>query len=84
MAAKPPTSGALPGGNGVTFDWRLIANRRWSVPWMLAGGLTPETVSEAIRATGAPAVDVSTGVERAPGLKDAGLIKAFIEAAKSQ
>lgn len=80
--AKPPKDAVLPGGNGLAFDWRLIAGRRWPVPWMLAGGLTPENVTEAIRLTGAPQVDVSSGVETAPGRKDAALISAFVSAAK--
>lgn len=80
--AKPASGAARPGGNAVAFDWRLIAGRRWPVPWMLAGGLTPGNVAEAIRLTGARQVDVSSGVERAPGVKDAGLIAAFIAAAK--
>ena len=75
--AKPPKDAVLPGGNGLTFDWRLIAGRRWPVPWMLAGGLTPDTVAEAIRMTGARQVDVSSGVESAPGVKDQTLIAAF-------
>ena len=75
--AKPPKGAAVPGGNGIAFDWRLIAGRRWPVPWMLAGGLTPENVAEAIRLTGAQQVDVSSGVERAPGEKDAGKMAAF-------
>ena len=79
--AKPPPGAALPGGLGVPFDWRLIAGRRWPLPWMLAGGLTPVNVAEAIRLTGARQVDVSSGVETAPGVKDAGLIQAFIAAA---
>ncbi|MFP7570144.1 phosphoribosylanthranilate isomerase [Marivita sp. S2033] len=82
--AKPPKSATLPGGNGVAFDWRLIANRRWSVPWMLAGGLTPDNVAEAIALTGARQVDVSSGVEAAPGIKDAALIRSFVAAAHSQ
>lgn len=80
--AKPPVGGDLPGGNGLFFDWRLISNRRWSVPWMLAGGLTPANVAEAIRLTGAKQVDVSSGVESAPGVKDAGAIAALIKAAQ--
>jgi len=80
--AKPPEGADLPGGNGLAFDWRLIANRRWPVPWMLAGGLTPENVAEAIRLTGARQVDVSSGVESAPGIKDATRITRFIAAAK--
>ncbi len=78
--AKPVPGAALPGGNGVAFDWRLIAGRRWPVPWMLAGGLTPGNVAEAVRLTGARQVDVSSGVESAPGVKDAALIRAFVRA----
>ena len=80
--AKPPRGADLPGGNGLSFDWRLIAGRRWPVPWMLAGGLTPENVAEAIRLTGARQVDVSSGVESAPGIKDADKIRSFVAAAK--
>ena len=80
--AKPPKGAAIPGGNGVAFDWRLLAGRRWLRPWMLAGGLTPENVAEAIRLTGARQVDVSSGVESAPGVKDAGRIAGFVAAAK--
>ena len=79
--AKPPKEAELPGGNGLSFDWRLIAGRKWPVPWMLAGGLTPQNVAEAIHLTGARQVDVSSGVETAPGQKDAALIRAFVEAA---
>jgi phosphoribosylanthranilate isomerase len=82
--AKPPKGAALPGGNGLSFDWRLIANRRWPVPWMLAGGLTPENVADAIRLTGARQVDVSSGVESAPGVKDPALIARFIAAARGE
>ncbi|TNF59105.1 MAG: phosphoribosylanthranilate isomerase [Rhodobacteraceae bacterium] len=78
--AKPPEGAALPGGNGLAFDWRLIAGRRWPVPWMLAGGLTPANVAEAVRMTGARQVDVSSGVESAPGVKDARLMAAFSDA----
>lgn len=78
--AKPPEGADLPGGNGVGFDWRLIAGRKWSVPWMLAGGLTPENVAEAARLTGARQVDVSSGVEDAPGRKSAARIAAFCAA----
>jgi phosphoribosylanthranilate isomerase len=78
--AKPPKDGPLPGGNGISFDWRLIANRRWTRPWMLAGGLTPDNVAEAVALTGAKQVDVASGVESAPGVKDAGLIRAFMGA----
>ena len=79
--AKPARGGVLPGGNGVAFDWRLIAGRPWRRPWMLAGGLSPANVAEAIRLTGANQVDVSSGVESAPGVKDAALIAAFTRAA---
>lgn len=79
--AKPSKSAALPGGNGLSFDWRLIAGRRWPVPWMLAGGLTPDNVAEAVRLTGARQVDVSSGVETSPGVKDADLIREFIRTA---
>lgn len=79
--AKPPKGADLPGGNGIAFDWRLIAGRQWRRPWMLAGGLTPANVAEAARLTGAQQVDVSSGVESAPGIKDAGLIRAFLAAA---
>ena len=79
--AKAPKGAAVPGGNGLAFDWTLIARKYWPCPWMLAGGLTPENVAEAIRLTGARQVDVSSGVEIAPGVKDAGLIRAFLAAA---
>ena len=80
--AKPPKNADLPGGNGLSFDWRLVAQRRWLRPWMLAGGLTPDNVAEAIRLTNARQVDVSSGVEAAPGVKDAGRITAFVKAAQ--
>lgn len=79
--AKPPRDAVLPGGNGLAFDWRLLAGRRWLKPWLLAGGLTPANVAEAIRLTRAPGVDVSSGVETAPGVKNAALIRDFIRAA---
>lgn len=79
--AKPAKGAALPGGNGLAFDWRLIAGRRWPVPWMLAGGLTPDNVAEALRLTGATQVDVSSGVESVAGVKDPARIRAFIAAA---
>ncbi|MCC1480824.1 phosphoribosylanthranilate isomerase [Roseibaca sp. Y0-43] len=81
--AKPAQDAVLPGGNGLAFDWRLIAGRDWSKPWMLAGGLTPENVAEAIRLTGARQVDVSSGVESAPGVKDGARIAAFVQAARA-
>ncbi len=81
--AKPPKNAVLPGGNGLAFDWRLLAGRKyWRKPWLLAGGLTPDNVAEAIRMTGARQVDVASGVESAPGVKDAALMKAFIDATK--
>lgn len=79
--AKAPKGAALPGGNGLAFDWRLIAGRRWLRPWMLAGGLTPDNVAEAVRLTGARQVDVSSGVESAPGVKDPARIAEFCRAA---
>lgn len=81
--AKPPSQSVLPGGNGLAFDWRLLVGRRFLKPWMLAGGLTPDNVADALRLTGARMVDVSSGVETAPGHKDADLIRTFIAAAKS-
>lgn len=81
--AKPPRDAVLPGGNGLSFDWRLLAGRKyWTRPWMLAGGLTPDNVAEAVRLTGARQLDVSSGVESAPGVKDRGLIAAFVSAAR--
>ena len=82
-AKAPSTEGRyMPGGNALTFDWRMLAGLAWPCPWMLSGGLTPETVAEAIRTSGAPGVDVSSGVESAPGVKDTSLIAAFIRAAE--
>ena len=81
LDAKPAPDADLPGGNGLTFDWRLIAGRKWQKPWMLAGGLTPENVARAINLTGANQVDTASGVESAPGVKDADLIRAFVQAA---
>ncbi len=78
--AKPPSGGDVPGGNGLAFDWRLLVGRKWLCPWMLAGGLTAANVADAIRLTGARQVDVSSGVESAPGIKDAAKIAAFAEA----
>ena len=78
--AKPPRGAALPGGNGIGFDWSLIAGRSWRKPWLLAGGLMAGNVAEAARLTGAMQVDVSSGVESAPGVKDAVLMEAFAAA----
>ena len=80
--AKPADGAARQGGNGVGFDWRLIAGRQWRGPWMLAGGLTAETAAEAIRLTGARQVDLSSGVESALGVKDATLIAQFVAATR--
>jgi phosphoribosylanthranilate isomerase len=79
--AKPPRGADLPGGNGLSFDWRLMTGINWRCPWMLAGGLDAGNVAEAIRLTGTRQVDVSSGVESAPGQKDAALIEGFIKAA---
>lgn len=79
--AKPPKNATLPGGNGLTFDWRLVAQRRWLRPWMLAGGLTADNVAQAIRLTNARQIDLSSGVESAPGVKDHTMIQTFIRAA---
>ncbi|MBP2232184.1 phosphoribosylanthranilate isomerase [Azospirillum agricola] len=80
--AKPPAKvSALPGGNGIAFDWTLLAGRSWPKPWMLSGGLTPENVAEAVRVTGATELDVSSGVEDRPGHKDPALVRAFLSAA---
>ena len=80
--AKPATAArdALPGGNGLAFDWHLLAGRRWLRPWLLAGGLTSANVAEAVRLTGARQVDLSSGVESAPGVKDHAMIAAFMQA----
>ncbi|MBT8155738.1 phosphoribosylanthranilate isomerase [Epibacterium ulvae] len=81
--AKAPKGAVLPGGNGVTFDWSILAQKKyWQCPWMLAGGLNPENVAEAVRRTGARQVDVASGVESAAGVKDPALIRAFVSAAR--
>ena len=81
--AKPPKGAALPGGLGLVFDWTLLAGHRGSVPWGLAGGLSPANVAEAVRVCAAPLVDVSSGVESAPGVKDEALIAAFCREARA-
>lgn len=83
--AKPPKSmpDALPGGNGLAFDWSLLAGQKPETPWMLSGGLTAQNVRDAIEMTGAEAVDVSSGVEDRPGHKSPELIEKFIRAARS-
>lgn len=80
--AKPVEGSALPGGTGARFDWGLLAGRCFSRPHFLAGGLDPWSVGEAIKTSGTPLVDVSSGVERGPGLKDPALITAFLDAVK--
>ncbi|VXC11543.1 phosphoribosylanthranilate isomerase [Brevundimonas sp. G8] len=82
LDAKAPKGAAYSGGHGVAFDWTLLADRAFRHPWFLAGGLTPDNVAEALRITGAPMVDVSSGVESAPGVKDADRIAAFIQNAR--
>ncbi len=83
--AKPPKgmTGALPGGNAVSFDWRLLAGRRWPLPWMLSGGLNTGNVAEAVGISGTPAVDVSSGVEDRPGAKNPEKISTFLKAARA-
>lgn len=81
--AKPPKGATRPGGNAVAFDWGLIEGREWSLPWLLAGGLTPDNVADAVRRSGARQLDVSSGVEAEPGRKDPALIRAFISAAQA-
>lgn len=81
--AKTPKSAALPGGMGLSFDWSLVARWQGPMAWGLAGGLTPENVAAAIRCTGAPLVDTSSGVESAPGVKDVDKIAAFAYAARN-
>lgn len=80
--AKPPKDAERPGGLGDPFDWSLLAGRRFKRPWLLAGGLNPWNLTEAVQRSGAPIVDVSSGVERGPGLKDPALITAFLDAAR--
>lgn len=80
--AKAPEGALLPGGNAVAFDWMLLAERAYPLPWTLSGGLTPGNVEQAVRESGALSVDVSSGVESAPGRKDPALIKAFLAAVR--
>lgn len=79
---KPGEGKGLPGGNAVAFDWMLLKGRSFALPWMLAGGLTPDNVATAIRLTGAPMVDTSSGVEDAPGHKSPEKIRRFLEAVR--
>lgn len=78
--AKPPEGSDLPGGVGASFDWSMLSGRTFRKPWFLAGGLTPENAAEAAAISGAPLLDVSSGVESAPGVKDAARIAAFLKA----
>jgi len=80
--AKPAPGAKLPGGNGLAFDWQLLENHTWKIPWMLAGGLTPDNVAQAIRVTQARQIDVSSGVESAPGLKDMDKMRNFVAQAR--
>jgi phosphoribosylanthranilate isomerase len=80
--AKAPPAATRSGGHGAAFDWQLIEGRKFSQPWLLAGGLTPDNVARAIRATDASGVDVSSGVETAPGVKSPDAIRAFVAAAR--
>lgn len=81
--ARPPKGAILPGGNGAAFDWRILDHVETKLPWMLSGGINPDNVGEALRVTRAPGVDVSSGVERAPGVKDEALINAFVRRARA-
>ncbi len=83
IEAKAPPGATRPGGNAVTFDWSILAGWHAPAPWLLAGGLGPDNVAEAIRATGATAVDVASGVEREKGIKDPALVAAFARAART-
>ena len=80
--AKPPPGATRPGGNGLVFDWQLIAGSDWRLPWMLSGGLTAKLLPEAVRISCAKIVDVSSGVEHRPGDKDPSKIRAFLEVAR--
>jgi len=81
--ARPPKGADRPGGHGAVFDWATLDGVKDQIRYMLSGGLTPDNVAQAIRATGAPAVDVSSGVERAPGIKDPARIRAFVAAVRA-
>ena len=83
VEAKPPADATRPGGNAVQADWPLLSTFHPAKPWLLAGGLRPDNVAEALRITGAPGVDVSSGVETAPGKKSPNLISQFIAAARA-
>jgi phosphoribosylanthranilate isomerase len=83
LDAKPPRGADRQGGFGTSFDWSILEGFNPGKPWVLSGGLTPENVGEAIRISGAVAVDVSSGVEASPGVKDPAKVRAFVKAAKS-
>ncbi|WP_338664426.1 phosphoribosylanthranilate isomerase [Pararoseomonas sp. SCSIO 73927] len=82
LDAKAPPGAPLPGGNAAVFDWSLLSGRPVPRPWLLAGGLTPDNVADALRTTGAPGVDVSSGVEASRGVKDPARVTAFLRAAR--
>ena len=81
--ARPPAGADRPGGHGQSFDWSILQGVTFNRPWILSGGLTPDNLAEAVRQSGATAVDVSSGVESAPGKKDPAKIRAFLEAARN-
>ena len=81
--ARPPQGAMRPGGHGAAFDWKILNGKRFTKPWLLAGGLTPDNVARAIELSGAKLVDVSSGVESAPGVKDAQRIRDFLLAANT-
>ena len=78
LDAKPNSVSDLPGGNGISFDWNLLAGSSWKVPWMLAGGLKPNNVASAVKLSGAQQVDVSSGIETSPGINNAELMSEFV------
>jgi len=84
IEAKAPPDAVLPGGNAQAFDWSILHGWTAPAPWMLAGGLTPDNVADAVRISGAPAVDVSSGVERSRGVKDTALVQAFVRNARAE
>jgi phosphoribosylanthranilate isomerase len=84
IESKPPPGATRPGGNATALDWSLLAGWNPPLPWLLAGGLEPYNVAEAIARSGAQGVDVSSGVESAPGVKDTALIRAFIKSSRNR